>query len=338
MNPFDGFRHPTPTIGADEILEIENLAMTHLGGGVVKFSNVIDIDFPKISKWIDENGKLSHEQRWTYGIDETGERYAINEDGNKFSIEHQNEVPVRVLQPVTENTASDMVDIFKSWEDAIYKCVIRYIDEYPQILNTLWWRNRGHILRYEPGHFLGVHNDNDANYRSTEGKRYVPKGQMQMRQVIAVMLYVNDGVDSKEKLDGTNFMGGELYFPYLGIESVPERGGVVIFPANYVASHGVKTVTDGVRYAYLGFYCQGNSDESVCINVAELDDCEDWCRPHWIDSLHDDYRRYCASGNHTKLGQEWNPMFQNRSLEGDAGHKQSRRLAQDKLVSWLNQQ
>lgn len=333
MNIFHAYSHAAPTIGADEILEIENLKVTHIGGGVVRFSNVVNIDFPRVSQWIDENGKTSHEQRWTYGIDEIGERYAINEDGNKFSIEHQNEVPVRVLAPVTENTDEDMITIFKSWEDSIYKCLIRYIDEYPLIVNTLWWRSRGHILRYSPGHFLGVHNDNDSNYRATEGKRYVPKGQMQMRQVIAVMLYINDGVDSKEKLDGTNFVGGELYFPYLGIESVPHRGDIVIFPTNYIASHGVKTVTDGIRYAYLEFYSQGNSDESVCINVAELDDCEDWCRPHWMDTIYDDYHKYCASGNYDKSGQSYNPAFQNRPLEGDEGHRQSLKLAQEKLLS-----
>jgi len=332
MNNFHAYSHGSPEIGESEIEEIENMKVSNLGGGVVRFSNVVDIDYATISKWIDKNGKLAHEQRWRHEVDEIGEPYLVNEDGNKFSVEHANQIPVRVLAPVTEQTEDHMVEMFKSWEDAIYKCVIRYIDEFPLIVNTLWWRSRGHVLRYDVGHFLGVHNDNDSNYRATGGSRYVPKGQMQMRQVIAVMLYINDGVKSEEELDGTNFIGGELYFPYIGVESVPKKGDVVIFPTNYLAAHGVKTVEHGVRYAYLEFYSQGNSDDSVCVNVAELDECEDWCRPHWIDNVYDDYRRYCALKKGAKTNTANNPVFQNRPLEGEDGHKKSLRIAEKDVL------
>ena len=202
-SPYDGV---TPEIDKQAIVEIMGMPMENLGGGVIRFPNAVQINQEKITTWCDENAKKSHEQRWTYHKDDSGTTYAINEDGNKFALEQIEDVPVRVLQPVTENTEFEMVELFRSWEDSIYKCLMRYIDEFPMVLGTLWWRNRGHIIRYDEGDYLGVHNDNDSNFRSTNGQRYIPKGQAQIRQVVTVLLYINDCV-SKEEYDGSNYVG-----------------------------------------------------------------------------------------------------------------------------------
>jgi predicted 2-oxoglutarate/Fe(II)-dependent dioxygenase YbiX len=304
-------------LSQEEMLEISNLKFENHGGAVLRFKNVFEVDFPKVSKWIDARGKKAHEQRWKYKTDKNGVRYAENEDGNKFTIEQAEMVPVRVLQPVEQDTEEEMVQLFQDWERAIYKCLIRYIDEYPLVLGTLWWRNRGHILRYDKGTFLGLHNDNDTNYRATGGKRYIPYGQLGSRQSLAALLYINDCVDAKEKIDGTNYMGGELYFPYLDIDVSAKAGDIVIFPTNFVASHGVKEVTDGIRYAYLEFYSQGSPDANVRIEVVEPNEMDDWCKPHWIDSIYDDYWEYAAKYN-SKVDSD-NPIYSNRNLEGDDG-------------------
>jgi len=272
-------------LSQEEMLEISNLKFENHGGAVLRFKNVFEVDFPKVSKWIDARGKKAHEQRWKYKTDKNGVRYAENEDGNKFTIEQAEMVPVRVLQPVEQDTEEEMVQLFQDWERAIYKCLIRYIDEYPLVLGTLWWRNRGHILRYDKGTFLGLHNDNDTN--------------------------------AKEKIDGTNYMGGELYFRYLDIDVSAKAGDIVIFPTNFVASHGVKEVTDGIRYAYLEFYSQGSPDANVRIEVVEPNEMDDWCKPHWIDSIYDDYWEYAAKYN-SKVDSD-NPIYSNRNLEGDDG-------------------
>lgn len=316
------FAATTPKISKQEVAEIDAIEDVHLGGGVVHFKNAVDVKREIMAPWIDSNAQSAHEQRWKYQKDLDGQTYAINEDGNKFSLEQVEEVPVRVLQPVTESTEPHIVDIFRNWEDQIYKCLIKYIHRFPFAVGTIWWRSRGHVLRYDEGDYLGVHNDNDSNYRATGGERFIPRGQVQMRQVIAAMLYINDCVDSDEKLDGTNYTGGELFFPYLNISHQAKAGDILLFPTNYMATHGVNTVRSGKRYGYLEFFSQGISHPEVLINVAEPADCDNWCRPHWIDSVYDDFALY---SKHAEFGKEnfgimqTNPVYQNRALEGDNG-------------------
>lgn len=324
MNTNSPYYGSTPEIDEQAIVEIMRMPMENLGGGVIRFPNAVQINQEKITAWCDENAKKAHEQRWTYHKDDSGTTYATNEDGNKFALEQIEDVPVRVLEPVTENTEFEMVELFRSWEDSIYKCLMRYIDEFPMVLGTLWWRNRGHIIRYDENDYLGVHNDNDSNFRSTNGQRYIPKGQAQIRQVVAVLLYVNDCV-SEEEYDGSNYVGGELFFPYLDIETKPKTGDIFIFPTNYIATHGVKTVVNGRRYSYLEFWSQGSSQEENLIFIREPNDALSWCEPHWVDSIFDDYKRYCAYSEQGKevddLFRKPNPLYQNRTLEGNDGLK-----------------
>ena len=292
-------RYETRTLEiTDEVIEeISNLEFTDLGGGVIVFHNAVNVDLGTMSNWIDKNALAAHQQRWKYDIDINGVVYAKNEDGNKFSIEQVEKVPVRVLEPVQDHTEEEIVSVFRNWEDCIYKSLIRYVDMFPLVVGTIWWRSRGHVLRYDSGKYLGLHNDNDTNYRATNGERYIPYGQLGARQTVAVLLYINDCVATPDELDGTNYSGGELYFPYLGISHMAKRGDIIIFPTNYVASHGVNTVTGGTRYAYLEFFSQGSPDPNARIEVSEEDEVSSWCVPHWIDTIYDDYQKYASSVN-----------------------------------------
>ena len=189
------FYGTTPDVRNDEsVLEIFNMPHEDLGGGVIRFPGVVNIDRSTLLPYIDQHSKSAHEQRWKWDYDEEGNLYAVNEDGNKFSPEQVQMVPVRLLEVVNSETTPEMIEVFKYWEDMIYKCLLRYIDIFPMVLGTIWWRTKGHAMRYDEGAFLGIHNDNDSNYRATNGERFVPRGQIQMRQVVAVMLYLNDCV------------------------------------------------------------------------------------------------------------------------------------------------
>ena len=323
MQPNNFFNGDTPVIDDKSIIEILQMSIEDLGGGVVRFPHAVSIDRELVTSWVDQNSQKAHEYRWTYKTDDHGNKYALNEDGNKFSIEQIEDIPIRVLEPVKLDTEPYMVDIFRNWEDMIYKCLIKYIDMFPMVLGTIWWRNRGHVIKYDKGDYLGIHNDNDSNFRATGGTRYIPKGQLQMRQVVAVLVYINDCVDIEE-YNGTNYVGGELFFPYLGINTKPKQGDVYIFPTNYIATHGVNTVIEGKRYCYLEFFCQGSNHDEVLVNVVEPTEADAWCRAHWLDNLYDDYKKYCLSveyGN-TNLQHKPNPVFQNRTLEGEEGHRQ----------------
>ena len=319
MNIFDA---STPDITDDALKEIKNLEADHLGGGVVRFSNTCTVD-PSFLSWVDDNASEAFEQNWTYETDEAGNTYALNIDRNKFSLEQVKMVPTRLLQPVKHDTPENIVDTFQRYEAAIYKCLIRYIDMFPLVLGTIWWRSRGHVLHYDPGSFLGVHNDNDANYRVMEGQRFIPHAQNGSRQTLAIILYLNNGIKDPEELDGTNYLGGEIIFPYQDIEHQGQTGDVLIFPANFMGAHGVNTVIEGTRYSYLEFMSHGSPSPEVMVEVFEPDEIQAWCEPHWLMSIYEDYAKYAhwtQQGNMDKTAtSSVNPVFQNRSLEGEAG-------------------
>jgi hypothetical protein len=84
---FPPFFGSTPKIGKSEVLEIDSINDVHLGGGVVCFRNAFNPNKELIMPWADRNAQLAHEQRWKYHTDSSGQKYAVNEDGNKFSIE-----------------------------------------------------------------------------------------------------------------------------------------------------------------------------------------------------------------------------------------------------------
>ena len=73
----------TPEITGKTIKEITQYDAEHIGGGVVRFSNVAQIP-EVIFPWIQAASQAAHEQRWTYETDESGTTYALNEDLNKF--------------------------------------------------------------------------------------------------------------------------------------------------------------------------------------------------------------------------------------------------------------
>lgn len=311
--------HPnTPTIGEAEIEEIANYHVDVLGPGIVVFRNVLKFNQRAVFDYIDGRADEAHKNRWNYIVGEDGEQYGINEDGFRYRPEDIPSTPVRLLRPVDETTPPDIADFFYHMEESIYKCLIRYIDIYPLLVGCVWWRNRGHILRYVDQGILGSHCDNDTNYKVTDGVRYMPRGQVAARQTCGALVYLNDCIDSDDDLDGTNFVGGHLRFFHLDIEYKPQRGDIIMFPTNYVASHDVTRMTAGIRYTYLSFFGQGSPDDKVNINIVEPEDSFDWCPAMWMNNIYDDYERYCKSPfslysqEQAELG--INPVYQGRCV------------------------
>jgi len=309
----------TPIIGDKELLEISQLVVEDLGNGIVVFKNAFIVD-ERILQHIDECAAKAHESRWEYVTGEDGVEYGINEDGFRYRLEDVPDAPVRLLEPVNDETDEYTRAYFTELENAIYKCLIRYTDMFPLIVGSLWWRTRGHVLRYEGGGILGWHQDNDTNYKVTQGVRYMPRGQVALRQTAGALAYFNDCVDAKEELDGTNFAGGHLKFAYLGIDYKPQKGDIIMFPTNYICAHGVTKMEGGVRYAYLSFFGQGGTDAQANIRIKEKDSSYQWCEPVWFDDIYDDYERYCKSEysiwSHPTPDLELgaNPVFQNRCV------------------------
>lgn len=315
-----GHPHPnTPVIDDDAIKEISEFEVEDLGGGVLVFRNAVKGDTTEVFKYIDEQSEVSHQNRWEYIVGEDGEKYGINEDGFRYRPEDIPATPVRLLHPVTEDTPDGPREFFHAMEDTTYKALLRYIDHFPLLVGCVWWKNRGHMLRYADEGILGAHCDNDTNYKVTEGVRYMPRGQMAARQTCGCLVYLNDSVESEDELDGTNFTGGMLEFFHLGIEYKPKKGDIVFFPTNYMASHQVGRMGAGVRYSYLSFFGQGSPHIEGNINIVEPDESYQWCPAMWMNNIYDDYERYCKSDySRFSTGVEQNmginPVYQGRCI------------------------
>jgi hypothetical protein len=79
----------------------------------------------------------------------------------------------------------------------------------------------------------------------------------QQDQDLASVIYINDG---------SEFEGGELYFPNQSLQIKPKAGMAVFFPGDINYSHGVKTVTSGARYTIPFFWkviCVKHADEKT---------------------------------------------------------------------------
>jgi hypothetical protein len=311
----------SPIISQKEIQEIGNFETEVLAPGIIIIKNAFKIDQEKILSHIDSRAEEAHKDRWTWIVAEDGQKYGINEDGFRYRPEDVPNAPVRLLDPVNPKTEDDIKSFFIYLEEQIYKALLKYIDHYPLMIGSIWWKTRGHILRYGDGGILGCHADNDTNYKVTQGVRYMPKGMVASRQTCGALLYLNDCVDSEDDLDGKNFTGGHLRFVHLNVSYKPKKGDIIFFPTNYLAAHDVEKMGKGVRYSYLTFFGQGSNDIDANIVITEPEQSYEWCPPVWFNHIYDDYEMYCKSEyslwshpEENKLEMGWNPVYQGRNV------------------------
>jgi hypothetical protein len=88
--------------------------------------------------------------------------------------------------------------------------------------------DRMSILKYEKAGFLSEHTDHGSSSRT-----------------LSVVLYLND-----------NYTGGEINFPHVGngITIKPEAGSAIFFPSNFVFTHSVNEISEGIRYSLPNWY------------------------------------------------------------------------------------
>ncbi len=255
-----------------------------LGDGVILFKSSIKVN-KKIISFIDNLKDDAKKNHYTFIKDSDGkDLYAVNKSGHRFNLEDIDKNCSRITDFYNHFDSEDTKNFFINCEKTIYKTLLSYASIYPMIIPCLWWKTTGHILAYGPNSDLGLHCDNDVNYQPG----FEPDFQLGTRHVLAAITYFNSSV---KEYNSENFVGGEIYFPYLDITYTPESGDILMFPANFVASHQVLPVSQGNRYAYLEYFGQGSSQEDRGICIAE-DNENIFGGQVWMSSLHKDYTQY----------------------------------------------
>jgi hypothetical protein len=204
---------------------------------------------------------------------ETGEAVLVNKSGYLFPKDRFNKMPQRgsTIHQTQNKRLKDLIDYFEFTKD---KCLLDYMLMFPLSYKNIWWKVKGHIVRYDSAHtqFLGSHSDTSADY--VYGYEH-PRDQLATRNTLSCIVYLNDCVDAGETADINAFSGGAHHFDFLDITYLPKRGDILMFPSNFIASHEVMPVTDGVRLSYLGWYAHGspneNYNESIVDPVKEPD-------------------------------------------------------------------
>jgi len=314
----EGCIWPQIHVTDDDCEAIDGLEYEDLGNGVIVFRNVVKVDQKPLFEYIDEYAV--HSTPGVYLKEFEGKSWSEDRVGNRMPVENYYQNPYRLggfgdSKPVMESTPPAMRDFFFHNEHQIYMCLMKYIDIYTHVLNSLWWRFRGNVLVYYEGGRIGMHSDNDTSYKSKDGQRIETDRPEAIYQVLSTITYYNDCVDTEEELDGTNFTGGEMWFPFLNnLTYKPRTGDILFFPANYVGTHGVHNITGGIRYDYQSVFGQGQHKDqpSPLIPIYETNQ-PPWCQATYLPWLHQDWERFSKSeysrwgGQQTPNG-EINPL------------------------------
>jgi hypothetical protein len=265
----------------------------NLGGGVSLFRDAIEID----KEWLIPNmidmRKNVIKEDFTIIHDENGTPiHAINRSGHRYEVERIDHVN-RITNLLMNDSDGLRDEFFKRCEETIYESLLMYIEQYPMILPSLWWKEQGHVVAYSPGSAMGLHSDNDVNYQP----HAVPDLQLATRHVVGCIIYLNDSVEPDEyESDSNDYVGGEIDFIYLGIKHKPRIGDLLIFPSNYLATHEVLDISDGYRFAYISYFSHGSEDIARGIAPAGSSSGQ-----VWIPEIFEDYKNYISQKHGSDL-------------------------------------
>lgn len=121
---------------------------------------------------------------------------------------------------------------YSKMSDPLFKSLDDTFHHYSQILYPYAGRNikgkedQMNILKYEKSGHLPEHSDHGISSRT-----------------LSVVMYLND-----------DYIGGEISFPCVGVTVKPEAGSIIFFPSNFVFTHEVAEIKEGVRYALPNWY------------------------------------------------------------------------------------
>lgn len=272
---------------------LNNITPKKLTNGILLFENVISMDnHDYIIPFIESLKQKAVQEDYTIIRDSDGKQlYAINRSGHRYAVEDIEKSSSHIMNFLDENTNPDIENFFVDCERAFRYCLLQYIEEYPMVLPNLWWRIQGHVLAYGPSSGMGLHNDNDVNYQPG----FEPDLQIATRSVVSSIMYFNSSVKSAHEINKYEYVGGEIEFPYLGVEYSPKAGDLLMFPSNYLATHEVKQCFHGSRYAYVGYYSQGSRQIEKGITVQSESLLVGKQGQVWMPEIVEEYKQHIYS-------------------------------------------
>ena len=266
--------------------------------GVVLFKNVIPMkQYDYILDFAKSLRLKALKDDFTFINDNLGNPlYAINRSGHRYTLDDVDIASNHIMNFMHDELDKKYFDFFSLCEDALYGCMLRYVEIFPMMLTCLWWRTQGHIVGYGKGGRFGKHCDNDVNYQPGAE----PDQQLAIRNVLGGLIYFNNSVASVDEIKSNNdYIGGEIVFPYANFTYSPKAGDVLMFPSNYLGTHKVLECKEGERYAYVGYFAQGSNDPSRGVNIRQPSEIMDSGQV-WMPSIVEDYlksieKRHSAS-------------------------------------------
>jgi hypothetical protein len=287
------------------VINNNNIEGKNLGGGVVLFENAINFDADEVFDLCEEIVTRERNAMYKPGVDpETGEEIYINRSGYFFGKNSIDIMPGRG-SAAHQDPRENVVNFLTELEDLRDKYLFKYLEFYPLAFKCIWWKVKGHIVAYKKGAYLGSHSDISTDYIYGV---WTPNDQLAMRSTVTALIYFNDCVDSEDKLNGKNFMGGHHYFNYLDITHVPKKGDILFFPASYTAGHEVKVVEAGMRYSYLGWYSQGtpNIDVRESVTDPNIDPVAAQTSTNvYMPNFVEDYRKHLLSRGYNEFSEQY---------------------------------
>jgi hypothetical protein len=274
------------------VMHLEETNPQHLGMGVVLFKNAINVDEDKIIPFIASLKEKAIKDDYKIIYDENeNPLYAINRSGHRYSLESIYNSSSHIMDFLNKDSDPFLIDFFAQCEKTFYNNLLKYIELFPMLLPSLWWRTQGHILAYSPGSAMGLHSDNDVNYQPG----FEPDWQVATRSVVGSIIYLNSSVESKDEINKYEYLNGEIFFPYADVMYKPKSGDLLMFPSNYLGSHAINPCNEGSRYAYIGYFSQGSPHPDRGINITHGDIPPGLQGQVWMPDIVKDYVEYIKS-------------------------------------------
>jgi len=122
---------------------------------------------------------------------------------------------------------SAFVDITKIIDSHFHECIADYTARFAGTIGSYSSNNGYNVLKYHQGQEYVPHTDDSPN---------TPRR-------LSGLAYLND-----------NYEGGELNFTRLNLRYYPMAGDIVLFPSGMPYEHAAMPVTEGIKYAVVGWW------------------------------------------------------------------------------------